>query len=87
MTPRKIDKSHGFMQSIIKNQVLRDEFDKEQRVNAVTKKNDEMVKNERLTGVAPRETRRNRTSKREPKQLYVPPHLKRRGTAEDDGQS
>ena len=87
MTPRKIDKSHGFMQSIIKNQVLRDEFDKEQKVLTTTKKNEEMVKSDRLTGVAAKETRKNRTSKREPKQLYVPPHLKRRGTTEDDGQT
>ena len=87
MTPRKIDKSHGFMQSIIKNQVQRDEFDKEQKVLATTKKNEEVVKDDRLTGVAAKETRRNRTLKREPKQLYVPPHLKRRGTTEDDGQT
>jgi hypothetical protein len=89
MTPRKLDKSHGFMQSIIKNQVLRDEYDKEQKLElATSKKNDqEVLKNERLTGTVEKETKRNRTSRREAKQLYVPPHMKRQGAVENGEQS
>ena len=87
MTPRKIDKSHGFMQSIIKNQVLRDEFDKEQKGLATTKKNEETSKKTHKSTDDSAETKRNRTSRREPKQLYVPPHLKKRTAVEDDGQS
>ena len=87
MTPRKIDKSHGFMQSIIKNQVLRDEYDKEQKVLGTTKNIDESLKNERLSGVVEKEPKRNRTSKREAKQLYVPPHMKKQGALENGEQS
>ncbi|CAB3978526.1 Hypothetical predicted protein [Paramuricea clavata] len=89
MTPRKLDKSHGFMQSIIKNQVLRDEYDKEQKLELATskKKDQQILKNERLTGTVDKETKRNRTSRREAKQLYVPPHMKRQGAVENGEQS
>lgn len=77
--PPKLDKSHGFMQSIIKNQVMRDEYDKqvkEQTYFAPTtptttkKREDPIVKRSSEAEV------RKRTPKRAPRsQLYVPPHL------------
>ncbi|XP_028399682.1 UPF0561 protein C2orf68 homolog [Dendronephthya gigantea] len=84
MPPPKIDKSHGFMQSIVKNQVLRDEYDKEQKLLTSEKRNEECLKNDRLIAspVVETETKRNRTQRREAKQLYVPPHLKKRGVEE-----
>lgn len=84
MPPPKIDKSHGFMQSIVKNQVLRDEYDKEQKLLASEKRTDECLKNDRLiaASVVETEPKRNRTQRREAKQLYVPPHLKKRGVEE-----
>ena len=76
--PPKLDKSHGFMQSIIKNQVLRGEYDKQVREltyssrPTTTKKpaEDPMEKTSSEAKV------RKRTPKRAPRQqLYVPPHL------------
>ena len=87
MTPPKIDKSHGFMQSIIKNQVLRDEYDQEQRHLATEKRSSLSLKNERLSGPAKVEMKRTRTPKREAKQLYVPPHMKKRVSEDNADQS
>ena len=86
MTAPKLDKSHGFMQSIIKNQVSRDEYDKEMKILASEKKFEERYE-ERQTGPVKTVTKRNRTPRREAKQLYVPPHLKNRGAERNGEQS
>lgn len=57
----KLNMEHGFMQSIIKNQVDRDEYDKEQKLLKVQDK---------INGAS-----RQRT-KRPTIQTYVPPHLR-----------
>lgn len=57
----KLNMEHGFMQSIIKNQVDRDEYDKEQKLLKV---------HDKISGAA-----RQRT-KRPTIQTYVPPHLR-----------
>ena len=75
--PPKIDKSHGFMQSIIKNQVLRDEYDKEQKNLAHTKETEALKKVSSLE-----ETKSKRTPRRAAQQLYVPPHVKKNDTNE-----
>ena len=88
MTPPKIDKAHGFMQSIVKNQILRDEYDKEQRVLATQKRSiEESLKNDRLSGPAKVEMKRTRTPRREAKQLYVPPHMKKRESEQNTDES
>jgi len=65
----KLNMDHGFMQSIIKNQVDRDEYDKEQKLLQVQNK----------IAVSRRERPRSR---RADQQVYVPPHL--RGKAVDE---
>lgn len=57
----KLNMEHGFMQSIIKNQVDRDEYDKEQKLLKV---------HDKISGAS-----RQRT-KRPTIQTYVPPHLR-----------
>lgn len=87
--PRKIDKSHGFMQSIIKNQVLRDEYDKEQKYltegKKLTRPEDQQMKDEHLEIGVKRSSGKTEESKakskRVAKQLYVPPHAKRRSAS------
>ena len=56
----KLDMEHGFIQTIIKNQVDRDEYDKEQKAVSLQKKN----------------SGQSRPKKRAPLQVYVPPHLR-----------
>ena len=56
----KLDMEHGFVQTIIKNQVDRDEYDKEQKAISLQKK---------ISG-------QSRSKKRAPLQMYVPPHLR-----------
>ena len=56
----KLDMEHGFIQTIIKNQVDRDEYDKEQKAISLQKK---------ISG-------QSRPKKRAPLQMYVPPHLR-----------
>ena len=56
----KLDMEHGFIQNIIKNQVDRDEYDKEQKAISLQKK---------MSG-------QSRAKKRAPLQMYVPPHLR-----------
>ena len=56
----KLDMEHGFIQNIIKNQVDRDEYDKEQKALSLQKK---------ISG-------QSRPKKRAPLQMYVPPHLR-----------
>lgn len=56
----KLDMEHGFIQNIIKNQVDRDEYDKEQKTLSLQKK---------ISG-------QSRPKKRAPLQMYVPPHLR-----------
>ena len=56
----KLDMEHGFIQNIIKNQVDRDEYDKEQKAISLQKK---------ISG-------QSRPKKRAPLQMYVPPHLR-----------
>ncbi|XP_001626141.2 UPF0561 protein C2orf68 homolog [Nematostella vectensis] len=61
-TVPKLDTSHGFVHSIIKNQIDRDEYDKEQRVLAMQKE----------------EAKRQRRERRAALQVYVPPHQRKR---------
>ncbi|XP_068725303.1 UPF0561 protein C2orf68 homolog [Montipora capricornis] len=61
----KLNMEHGFMQSIIKNQVDRDEYDKDQKLQKVQDK---------ISAAS-----RQRT-KRPTKQTYVPPHLRAKAT-------
>ncbi|XP_073234656.1 UPF0561 protein C2orf68 homolog [Porites lutea] len=56
----KLNMEHGFIQTIIKNQVDRDEYDKEQKAISLQKK---------ISG-------QSRPKKRAPLQMYVPPHLR-----------
>lgn len=59
----KLNMEHGFIQSIIKNQVDRDDYDKEQRLMKVQNK---------ISGSPSRRER----PKRAALQVYVPPHLR-----------
>ena len=63
----KLNMEHGFMQSIIKNQVNRDEYDKEQKLLKVQNK---------ISGPSRRERPR-----RADQQVYVPPHLRGKAAA------
>lgn len=74
--PPKIDKSHGFMQSIIKNQVLRDEYDKQQKLVAGTKEIESI--DEKMSSSSEASKTRSRTPRRAGIQLYVPPHVKKK---------
>ena len=65
----KLDMEHGFMQSIIKNQVDRDEYDKEQKLLKVQNKINDS-------------SRRERSGRRAAQQVYVPPHLRRKAGTE-----
>lgn len=60
---------HGFMQSIIKNQVDRDEYDKEQKL---------LKAQNRISGTSRRERPR-----RADQQVYVPPHLRGKAATAD----
>lgn len=90
MTPRKIDKSHGFMQSIIKNQVLRNEYDIEQKTLASQKPQSEggtsSSDNSSTADVRKMASKRERVPRKGAMQLYVPPHLKKRGNLENEKQ-
>lgn len=66
----KLNMEHGFMQSIIKNQVDRDEYDKEQKLFKVQNK---------ISGPSRRERPR-----RADQQVYVPPHLRGKATPETE---
>lgn len=66
----KLNMEHGFMQSIIKNQVDRDEYDKEQKLLKVQNK---------ISGPSRRERPR-----RADQQVYVPPHLRGKATSEPE---
>lgn len=68
----KLNMEHGFIQSIIKNQVDRDEYDKEQRLLKVQSK---------ISGSS-----RKERPKRAAMQMYVPPHLRAK-TANDKDSS
>ncbi|KAJ7392202.1 hypothetical protein OS493_013576 [Desmophyllum pertusum] len=59
----KLNMEHGFIQSIIKNQVDRDDYDKEQKLMKVQNK---------ISGSPSRRER----PKRAALQVYVPPHLR-----------
>ena len=65
----KLNMEHGFMQSIIKNQVDRDEYDKEQKLLKVQNK---------ISGPSRRERPR-----RADQQVYVPPHLRGKAATTD----
>ena len=65
----KLNMEHGFMQSIIKNQVDRDEYDKEQKLLKVQNK---------ISGPSRRERPR-----RADQQVYVPPHLRGKATTSE----
>lgn len=69
----KLNMGHGFMQSIIKNQVDRDEYDKEQKLMKVQSK---------ISGV-----NRKERPKRASIQMYVPPHLRAKTTSEEKDSS
>ena len=58
----KLNMEHGFMQSIIKNQVDRDEYDKEQKLLKLQNKISSPSRRER--------------PRRADQQVYVPPHLR-----------
>lgn len=66
----KLNMEHGFMQSIIKNQVDRDEYDKEQKLLKVQSK---------TSGPSRRERPR-----RADQQVYVPPHLRGKATTQSE---
>lgn len=70
-TPR-LNMEHGFMQSIIKNQVDRDEYDKEQKLLKLQNKSGGPSRRER--------------PKRAAMQVYVPPHLRQKGTQKEKEQ-
>ena len=70
-TPR-LNMEHGFMQSIIKNQVDRDEYDKEQKLLKLQNK--------------PGGPSRRERPKRAAMQVYVPPHLRQKGTQKEKEQ-
>ena len=67
----KLKMEHGFMKSIIKNQVERDDYDKEQKMLK--------VQNAISRGCSPKE-RTRRTPTRPAMAVYVPPHLRTQGT-------
>ena len=69
----KLNMGHGFMQSIIKNQVDRDEYDKEQKLLKVQSK---------ISGA-----NRKERPKRASIQMYVPPHLRAKTTSEEKDSS
>lgn len=69
----KLNMDHGFMQSIIKNQVDRDEYDKEQKLLKVQTK---------ISGSS-----RKERPKRAAIQMYVPPHLRGKTSSEKDSPS
>ncbi|XP_027051813.1 UPF0561 protein C2orf68 homolog isoform X3 [Pocillopora damicornis] len=70
-TPR-LNMEHGFIQSIIKNQVDRDEYDKEQKLLKLQNK--------------PGGPSRRERPKRAAMQVYVPPHLRQKGTQKEKEQ-
>ena len=70
----KLNMDHGFMQSIIRNQVDRDEYDKEQR----------LLKEESKVNSVPF---RKERPKRAAIQMYVPPHLRAKTTNDDKDSS
>lgn len=63
----KLNMEHGFMQSIIRNQVDRDEYDKEQKLLKVQNKINDSSRRER--------------PRRAAQQVYVPPHLRGKASA------
>lgn len=63
----KLNMEHGFMQSIIKNQVDRDEYDKEQKLLKVQNRTSDSSRRER--------------PRRAAQQVYVPPHLRGKANA------
>jgi uncharacterized protein (DUF952 family) len=68
-----IDMNHGFVHSIIRNQIERDEYDKEQRLLKLEKEK-ELLK----TDV---KEERKRKEKRAPlHQVYIPPHQRKAST-------
>lgn len=69
----KLNMGHGFMQSIIKNQVDRDDYDKEQKLLKVQSK---------ISGA-----NRKERPKRASIQMYVPPHLRAKTTSEEKDSS
>ncbi|XP_022806012.1 UPF0561 protein C2orf68 homolog isoform X3 [Stylophora pistillata] len=70
-TPR-LNMEHGFMQSIIRNQVDRDEYDKEQKLLKLQNK--------------PSGSSRRERPKRADMQVYVPPHLRQKGSQKEKEQ-
>lgn len=68
----KLNMDHGFMQSIIRNQVDRDEYEKEQKLLKIQNQGNSVPRKER--------------PKRAAIQMYVPPHLRTK-TANDDKDS
>lgn len=62
----KLNMEHGFMQSIIKNQVDRDEYDKEQKLLKLQNKISSPSRRER--------------PRRADQKVYVPPHLRGKTT-------
>ncbi|XP_031558313.1 UPF0561 protein C2orf68 homolog isoform X2 [Actinia tenebrosa] len=66
--------NHGFVQSIIRNQIDRDEYDKDQRLLKLEKER------QLLSGEIKEE--RKRKEKRAPlHQVYVPPHMRKGSTS------
>lgn len=69
-----LDKNHGFMHTIIKNQIERDEYDKEQKVL-------KLQKERQATGDAIKEERRRRDRRAPLHQVYIPPHQRKHFTS------
>ncbi|CAJ0960569.1 unnamed protein product, partial [Mesorhabditis belari] len=83
----RLDTSHGFIKSIIKNQINRDEYhkfmeEKRQKTEKTLTEAAQQVNNE----AGPSGTQKKRRSQPQPAtQLYIPPHLRRQGNT--DGSS
>lgn len=70
----QLNMNHGFMHSIIKNQIDRDEYDKEQKLLKLQKDKEASV-------TAAKEERKRKDRRAPLTQVYIPPHQRKNITS------